>query len=203
MTRRYNKPDVGYAEKLTVDLGLVFHDQKCQVDIHWHRTYKTEQNAGAAVIYPAGSVAFSKQFEQLATPFTEYKVTGFKIEYKAPVFVGGNQTDRVYEPMLVGTAMNLDGALPWPMPLQYFKGSLDSKQFTPLRDFKRYYKTGWFLESVNEPKWRKTYDALQNAYNLDYNDCVTSILCSGQGIQDGTIGGTVRVTYYIKFRARQ
>lgn len=133
--------------------------------------------------------------------FKSYKITGLKLEYR-PYFFGLGASDVVMREIICGTKMAIDGVQPVPVPLSEFRASLDAKSYDPMKPFKRYYHVSKWARGV-DIGWRTCANAVANVYGNNTLDCMTSFNLTTVGFANGGLVGSIRVTYYAKFKDRQ
>jgi len=69
--------------------------------------------------------------------YREYKVTGFKVEFRPTHLDAGNAPGFQMGSVLVGTCM--DNLFAYPVNTTEFRASVDAKMYDAYRPFKRYY----------------------------------------------------------------
>ena len=70
-----------------------------------------------------------------------------------------------------------------------------------MRNFKRFYHVAKWAKT-KQVDWRDTDLASSNTYGDTTPDCVTAFELDTLGYADGTLIGSVMVTYYVKFKGR-
>lgn len=98
--------------------------------------------------------------------------------------------------------MDIEGPIAVPTPLSQFRAALDSKEYDPMKPFKRYYHISRWAKG-REINWRTTVNASANTYGNATPECLTCLQVDTVGYGVGDAIGAVRVTYYAKFKARQ
>jgi len=134
--------------------------------------------------------------------FKAYKVIGLKLEYRPFFFSAGGGAGLAMKSINVGTTMDVVGAYAMPPAFNTYRASLDFKEFDPQRPFKRYYHIAKWA-SGKEINWRTTAEANVNAYGNATPDCVTNMSLDCNGFAAGNPIGSVRATWYVKFKERQ
>lgn len=71
-----------------------------------------------------------------------------------------------------------------------------------MKPFKRYYHLSRWGKG-REINWRTTTSASTNVYGNATPECLTCLQVDTVGIGVGTAVAAVRVTYYVKFKARK
>jgi len=189
--------DGTYSEKLTYDADLYVDAATtfASTCFHWIRT----GNSAATEFFPLGTTPGNQQYAQCAGMFRSYKITGLKIEYRPYMF---QLTNAGMKSLICGTTMDHNGAWAVPAPVSVFRASLDSKEYDPSRPFKRYYHIGRWAKGRNI-SWRTTDEANTNTYGNATPDCITSLHIECNGFAAGNLIGSVRATYYVKFKSRR
>lgn len=71
-----------------------------------------------------------------------------------------------------------------------------------MKPFKRYYHVSKWARGV-DIGWRTCANAIANVYGNNTLDCITSFNLTTVGFVNGGLVGSIRVTYYAKFKDRQ
>lgn len=119
--------------------------------------------------------------------FRAYKITGLKLEYRPYEFSTGT-FDSIIKAVTVGTVMDVVGAVAVPIPLSQFNSSLDTKEYSPGKPFKRFYHISRWSKG-REINWRTTQEALANTYGTATPDCMTCLQVDSAGFGNGVAMG--------------
>ena len=190
---RYNRPDVGYSEKVTYR-----GDYMCDTTIPAPGFYFTAHWMGNGTssnqdVYPLDQ----PQFLQMTRVFRQYKITGMAVKI-TPYSQLQNTGSVAYPPVNSGTIMDLN--INTQLPLVDMQQALDYKQFSFNRPIHRYYHVSKYSKASAPFQWLDT-QALPSA-NVK-PDCCTGFYMPNSGWANGDVSGTVEITWYVKFKTRK